>query len=752
MSRYGIDYYGLVPYGPDTAAFIEFDSSPFLARSVDYGTIQLTWTSPAGDWTRIRLIRNTYGFPLSVDDGVVVYDEPKNFDSGSYIDDGSIPDGIGIKEGRAYHYSLFVLGTQSNQWIKSGNSVAIAIKDYGTFDYMYDGIPAIYKTTNLYTVTDDGDNPDLRAFLKIFSTTYDLFKTNSEILLNTYDSAIAYYPIIPIMMQQFGVAYEPEIGLQQSRILLRNAVLLNKLKGSRSGITSFIKAFSGYDEVTELSRNIMLDYNDSSFEESLGRWESIEYATLSRVTSPTPPLEPYQEPSLQSDFPNKAAAVLKVATVATGDAVFACGISAPKTRGVPIEEGFPYTFSIYSAASNAAKTKDIYVDIIWYDLKGLELSRAGEQFAENAFGTWTRISTTSVAPVNAFFAVPVVRIADSEVADHHYFDAAQFEESAEGPTAFEEARELRMVLKATRVNELTNPSFEFNLTPWTALGADISQDLVISDDANGSDVSMLIESTTDDEVLIKYDSFIDVIPSFWYTVNAHFRTGFTGDISEDYLGVWGIEWYDANQNILSTVTGAPQNLTEFYTVEKYTRIESTLTVFTTETNTLIQGQQVRLLGFSDLSLNGDYTINVVSGRFFQVTSVGDDIPTTEGAAGNAVQDLEIKFTRTSYSALTPDNAQYAKPFFLWENPTTGAELRIDTAMFERATDSKPYFDGGTGFSSTDDLIWEGGVHSSRSHYYKNFVANRIRLAEKLPEYLVHGTTFTLFYAQPETSE
>jgi hypothetical protein len=69
-------------------------------------------------------------------------------------------------------------------------------------------------------------------------------------------------------------------------------------------------------------------------------------------------------------------------------------------------------------------------------------------------------------------------------------------------------------------------------------------------------------------------------------------------------------------------------------------------------------------------------------------------------------------------------------------------------MFERATIAKPYFDGSVGFSSAEDLIWEDGVHSSRSHYYKNRVATQIRLIDQLPNYLTAGTTFSVFLAQP----
>ena len=85
MSRYGIDYYGVGSYGAGSVAFVEFDASPFVATSVGYQRIELRWTPPTGDWSRIRLVRNTYGFPLSVDDGAIISDDPKNFSIGYFI-------------------------------------------------------------------------------------------------------------------------------------------------------------------------------------------------------------------------------------------------------------------------------------------------------------------------------------------------------------------------------------------------------------------------------------------------------------------------------------------------------------------------------------------------------------------------------------------------------------------------------------------------------------------------------------------
>jgi hypothetical protein len=748
MARYGIDYYGVGSYGAGSVAFVDFDASPFVAKSVGYQRIELTWTPPTGDWSRIRLIRNTYGFPLSVDDGTTVLDEPKNFSTGYFIDEGSIPAGIGLKPASGYHYSLFVLDTQSGIWIKAGDAFAVSSKDFNSLARMSDALPAVYKINNLATITDNSTNPDLEKFLRIFAVDYDQCKTTANLLLNTYDTSVAYAPIIPVMMQQFGIAYEPELGLQQSRILLRNAVYINKSKGSFEGLTNFVKAFTGYDESTTLGKNLMLDFNDSSFEESIGRW-TVALGTGTLAVARASEVAAYSEPTLV-DFPNKTTGVLKITkTLTTGSIEVACGISAPKTRAVPIKEGSSYTFSLRTRA--AATARVVTVGIIWYDRNNEELSRAGENFATNNSTNWsTRVSSTGVAPLNAYFAVPYLRIDAVPANEIHYVDAAQLELSSEGPTSFEEARDVKITLKASRVNEFKNPSFEVDTTFWSIDNATMTRDVVIKDEANNSDVSLRIQADSTDEVVLSYTDLAPVLPGFWYSASGYVRTAFIGDKEDDLLGGWGVNWYDANEILIDEVEtkSDPENLTEFYSVTNYSRTNGILTVSTTDITSLIVGQDVRLLGFTDATLNGDYEVLVVSGRFFQVSSIGENLNATAGTVNSLVQDLKLDFVRNSYSVLSPANASYAKPYFFWSNPEEDQILHIDSTMFERATIAKPYFDGSVGFSSAEDLIWEDGVHSSRSHYYKNRVATQIRLIDQLPNYLTAGTTFSVFLAQP----
>lgn len=88
---------------------------------------------------------------------------------------------------------------------------------------------------------------------------------------------------------------------------------------------------------------------------------------------------------------------------------------------------------------------------------------------------------TATAPSNAYYAAPsifIASVAGSATPEWHYFDAAQFEQSS-SVTAFDEARQLHIVVKATRINELVNPHFALTsgtlasptIAPWAASGA-----------------------------------------------------------------------------------------------------------------------------------------------------------------------------------------------------------------------------------------------------------------------------------------
>jgi hypothetical protein len=755
MARYGTDIYGSSYYGAGILTVVDFDATPFTAVPVNYATIQLRWVVPSGEWDTLRLVRNRYGFPLTADDGDVILESPKNTAPNYYIDDGEIPNNVGLKQGIDYFYSIFVLKTVDGFWAKAGDVVGLSAKDYDVAFSLTTGLPEVFQSKSYKNISDNSTNDDLTAFLSIFQTYFDFMKTYAELLLNTYDPTIIHYPALPYMMQQLGSKYEPELGVQQSRVFLRNISLLTKSKGSLQGVKDFIKAFTGWEPVVNATKNQMLTYNDSSFEESVGNWTSISNANLSVISSGS--LTPYGESSLPLAFPNKQSGSLKLKAVAAGDVEIGCGYATPILSGIPVQSGFTYTFSVYTYA--AATARKVVVDVRWYDRNGVELSRAGEASKNNTTSSWaTRVSVTSTAPDNAYFAAPYIRVQSCALNELHYFDGAQFEVSSNGPTNFEDARGVNISLLANRVNLIENPSFETTVTPWAPTNATLS---IVSDQYEGTTEtghSLKINPIANGAVKIQHDNFVTVLPDTWYTMSGYVRTAYTGTYSGDRLGGFTFDWYDQSKTYISTTGITDEVLTEYYSAVNFYRTNNLLTLRSEIFTSLVVGNTVRLVNFDGTyngvvatGIDGTYTITAVNGTTIQVISSGANLPLinkplTYDNTKWLIQDLKLDFTSKYSSSLSPANAAYAKPSFNWSNATTGQSVWLDATMLEKSTSLGTYFDGSTGFSESTDLLWEGTPNESRSHYYKNRNAVLKRLTKQLPGYIYLKQWFALYFA------
>jgi hypothetical protein len=284
MARYGLDYYSspsfpLSYYGTDSP--IAFDASPFKALSSGYKQITLSWNSPYGAWAKLRLVRNPFGYPVNSTDGEIIFTTTRGKDPLTYTDN------VGKNKARFYYYSIFVLDQVQLQWVLAGQVTGLAVENFNTQNLMYDYMPRIYKLTTPYTASIAGDNEKLRSFLNVFGFEFDYIRTLIKLITNRYDFENASGTLIPLMLEQFGINYEPEIGYQQNRVLIRDAIQLQTEKGSTAGIREYLSAFSGWSVVSPVegtpnpsvegltvSHNLMLDYNDSSFEEGIGNWTS----------------------------------------------------------------------------------------------------------------------------------------------------------------------------------------------------------------------------------------------------------------------------------------------------------------------------------------------------------------------------------------------------------------------------------------------------------------------------------------------
>ena len=49
-------------------------AEPMSAMSINYTTIQVSWTQPTVSYVEFRLIKNRYGYPVDENDGNVIFD------------------------------------------------------------------------------------------------------------------------------------------------------------------------------------------------------------------------------------------------------------------------------------------------------------------------------------------------------------------------------------------------------------------------------------------------------------------------------------------------------------------------------------------------------------------------------------------------------------------------------------------------------------------------------------------------------
>jgi hypothetical protein len=570
MARYGIDYYGVSYYGPATP--VEFSAPNFVGTSVPiwvnkttgdklpitspyippsgyklgYSGVNLTWVKPIGNWNAIKLVRNSYGFPTDSDDGDILIDELKAVSPTLYQD-------INLQQGRTYYYSLFVESIATGDWVRAGNAFGIFVKDFNSYERMYRQMPNIYRSVSRHEVTTDNENTDLQNFLALFAFEYDLEKTYATNLMYSSDTTFVDGRYVPQMMKQFGLKYEPEIGLKQSRSLLRNAIKIYKTKGSYDGLITYLKAFTGYDVVVTTGVNKFLDFNCSSFEEGIGFWASTT-ATLSQQLNISGSFTAYIESTAPSTYPNSALGALKVLVTSSGTVDLDCGFSTPITKGIPVSPGTAYSFSIYGRANSTNRTAT--ATIKWFD-------RFGNYISSNA-GTGLSLTTggwnvrpkviNKTAPALAAFAVPSISIASATSSEIFYFDAAQFEAAADASN-FEEARVVKINAIASRINELLNPNFD-STAQWASTNSSVLLSSAVAGSPSKAGTALIVRPTTAAATTVLSEHITTVTPSATHTFSVYaqiFAEGGTGVPSNPMYAV--IKWYSSANSLLQTDTG-----------------------------------------------------------------------------------------------------------------------------------------------------------------------------------------------------
>jgi hypothetical protein len=858
MSRYGIDYYGLNYYG--SSASVSYLAGSFTAQSINHGYVQIRWTNPPGLWSNIRIVRNSYGYPVNAWDGDVIVNSPKEALLQTYYDD------YNLRPEAFFYYSMFVYNTLTYGWVRAGDVTGVSVKNYENGNNLYEYLPEIYKITQVYTATSDWDNQDLKNFLNLFGFELDYAQTITSLLISRYDIERVNGLLLPSLLQEFGLTYEPEIGYQQTRILVRDAVLIGQKKGSLQGLREFMKAFTGYavpepvagtpnpsiDGIVK-SHNLMLDYNDSSFEESSGHWSSVDgtglfkaltkklitsisltsnvvtavigthnYAvgnkintdgfaqplfntvgspkTITAVTSTSvswaltasdvalfncfnvgtdlyPNLVPYPTPWAEStaltQYPNKQIGILAVknATASAGTVTISCGVSSPVLKGVPVTGGLSYVFSVYSAAGTTLRS--VTLKINWYDRLGDFISTTTGSSVNNTVGAFSsRPTVTGTAPSTAYYAAPIITIASVAISssnEYHYFDCAQFEQ-ASSVTPFDEARQIHMTLRATRINELKNPHFALIsgtnsspvVTPWTVSGSATTKII----DPNAAEPNAQVWS-------IAFKSLTSNVARLETTYSNDYRVG-------SVVYIYGVgSPFDGLKTITAVGVDTANDkkaYIEFALINaNITRVASTGTSWTS-------GNSYKLTATADGTVNvkswdgstnsqlmpihyanTSYTFSIYLQKDEYVTgnelvtpyiswydNTNTLISTVTGSTTN-VTSFETFWDRAYVTGTAPANAYSAIVGINWV-AVNAHTLWLDSSLFENSSALSTFFDGSSGPGTSNDLLWEGAAtNAARSHLYKNRFAIQTRLGDyAIKNQLNLGSTVAIYLAQPKT--
>jgi hypothetical protein len=181
--------------------------------------------------------------------------------------------------------------------------------------------------------------------------------------------------------------------------------------------------------------------------------------------------------------------------VSTANASINLGNTNPVTTGIPVKEGVAYMLSFYQ---KTATTLNYTTGITWYNFNGRIIGTEVTTSSLAATSSWTEKSSQPViAPTGAVYAG--IRISFSATSTAIYLDMIQFSNSF--ADTYSEARGIGINLAPSKINYITNPSFEaasgamdgWTRTGGTSLGA-VTLNPIIPGVYSGTKMAQVVSS------------------------------------------------------------------------------------------------------------------------------------------------------------------------------------------------------------------------------------------------------------------
>lgn len=537
MAKYGAGVYGVSIYGERQVSYTYY-ASAIRSLSYTFGTVSLYWNSITADPedptpTHWRLIKSYSGTPDNPLDGELLDGDTYARFRNSYIDF------LAGTENKQVNYSIWLFN--GVKWIYSGDTDAIVVKQTNTLDLVAKWLPKAWlnSSSGIGEALGEYDLTDLTKTLSAYTFEYDKLKAEVDILQKSSSLSTVHNSLLPAQMDQLGFNYEPALGDTYHRALYKAGNVINNFKGTARSINSYVTALTHLGSNVVIGHNLMLDYNDSSFEESVGRWTvssgnltAKKYANsavdLGSVLSvPVPYMYDTVYPYRSLGY---ARWVIPSETL-TATASLPNNTSAANLYGVPIKEKTRYLFTGWVKALDVDAS--INVQIKWYDKNGVYISSNTVSSTQTITTAWVEFTSKSdigrngqVSPDAAVFATLLINVTKPSPTITILFDLFQFAE-ANLSLEFEDARRVCVYLQGERENLLPNPSFEEGIAGWTASSnASFAQDPTVPSTAVFNGVSL--------GQLTLIGAGTGYITSDWFPVTPGQNYTFSGYVSSEY--------------------------------------------------------------------------------------------------------------------------------------------------------------------------------------------------------------------------
>jgi len=482
MAKYGTRRYGSgVRYGVTSVVSVYYQSN-IIAISTGYQTIKVIWDPIVPDpndpspthWALVKSYAGTVDAP---DSGTILAGGNYSSISTTYTDVITDIEDVEVS------YSIWLFN--GSAWKFCGTSYATLVGEKNTIEKVSSWLPKAW----LNSVDDIGEGLStyntntLVTILGVFSFMYDHLRVEGSILANSLDPFYTPSALLNAKTTSLGLQYEAALGDIYNRSLAATGNITNSYKGTAQSLTIYTTALTHWGATYMLGHNYMLDYNDSSFEQSVGRW-GVSSGTLSSTTYSAAGISA-PTPFTDLTSPVRTQGVGKLVTASATPIVMSLPASNLdiKTNGIPISGNTRYIFSGHARRTAVATT--VSATITWYNQFGISLGTTSAGTAlttTTSFAEFTSISDSGrngkLSPLTAKFAKVTLTVTPaSSTSNIVYFDMFQFSEPSSS-FMYEDARKIYVNVAGEKENYFFNPEMEYGLSSWAALNGSLSQDTV----------------------------------------------------------------------------------------------------------------------------------------------------------------------------------------------------------------------------------------------------------------------------------